>query len=99
MRQAIFEFILKHILKLFSAAIMGIGYLAWSFVQMPYKAAADISTLQYETKQIHKELQELQISNGTNNLLLQRMDGKMDKLQETVIKLSSQPRYEGHRQE
>ncbi len=94
MRVVILEFIWKHIRKLISAAFMAICYGLWSFIQMPYQAAADILSLKDSTDQIHKELRTLQIGNGVNNNLLIRVDGKLDKLQESVIRMSVQRRTE-----
>lgn len=92
MRQAILGFIWKHIRKIISAAFMAFCYGVWSFIQMPYKASADIVELKEAQAEIHRDMRSQQVTIGTNSLLLQRMDAKLDKLQESIIRLEVQRR-------
>ncbi len=84
------EFLWDHFWKLVSLGLTTGFVIFVNMVQSPATVEARITTLEISSAKSTYEREQLKIGLGANNVLYNRIDGKLDKVNETLIILSEQ---------
>lgn len=84
------EFLWDHFWKLLSVGITSAFVIFVNMIQSPAQVEARITTLEISSAKSTVEREQLKIGLGANNVLYNRIDNKLDKVNETLIILSEQ---------